>query len=229
MKRSFLFLCGLLASCMALAAPQKVSAVYEATRNGQPFATVTESYRQEGNHYRIESVTKGIGVYALFGVRRLASEGEVTADGLKPSRFEQQQGDKKPVVAEFDWDAGKLTMTNKNKTTTVDLEAGTQDLASFSYQFMFREPTGDEVIMPVTTGKRLRSYQYRISARGEGLDGVLGGGLKTVHLANVVTDAGGEEKEFWLASERHYIPARIVFRDENGAGIEQVLTSLSFE
>jgi hypothetical protein len=50
-----------------------------------------------------------------------------------------------------------------------------------------------------------------------------------VHLANVVTDAGGEEKELWLASERHYIPARIVFRDENGAGIEQVLTSLSFE
>lgn len=213
---------------MALAAPQKVSAVYEASRNGQPFATVTESYRQEGTHYRIESVTKGIGVYALFGLRRLTSEGEVTADGLKPSRFEQQQGDRKPVVAEFDWDAGKLTMTNKNKTTTADLEAGTQDLASFPYQFMFRPPTGDEVVMPVTIGKRLRSYQYIVSGRGETLDGVLGG-LKVTRLTSAVKDKGGDEKELWLASDKYHIPAKIVFRDENAAKIEQVLTSLTFE
>lgn len=227
MKRSFFFLCGLLASCMALAAPQKVSAVYEASRNGQPFATVTESYRQEGTHYRIESVTKGIGVYALFGLRRLTSEGEVTAEGLKPSRFEQQQGDRKPVVAEFDWDAGKLTMTNKNKTKTADLESGTQDLASFAYQFMFRPPAGDELVMPVTIGKRLRSYQYTVSGRGETLEGVLGG-IKVMRLTSVVKDEG-DEKELWLASDKYHIPAKIVFRDENGAKIEQVLTRLTFE
>ena len=224
-----MFICGLLVSCAAFAAPQKVTAVYEATREGKPFATVTETYRQEGDHYRIESVTAGIGVYALFGKRKLISEGEVAADGLKPKRFELQQGDnpKKTVVAEFDWGAGKLAMTAKNKTTTANLEPGTQDLASFAYQFMFRPPLGDEFTLPVATGRKLRSYHYLVSGRGETLEGVLGG-LKIVRLANV-QEQGGDEKELWLATEKHYIPARIVLRDENGVKTEQVLTSLSFE
>ncbi len=227
--KKFLPLLLLLASSLALAAPpQKVTAVYEATRNGQPFATVTETYRQEGNRYKVESQTKGIGVYALFGVRKQASEGEVTADGLKPARFTQQQGDKKPVVAEFDWAAGKLTMTNKNKTSTADLEPGAQDLAGFSYQFMFRVPGGETFSLPVTTGKKLRVYQYRIAATDEVLDGVLGG-LKSVHLVSVVKNEGDDEKELWLAKEKHHLPAKIVFKDDNGARIEQVLTSLTFE
>ncbi len=227
MKKTVLLLGGLLVSCVAVAAPQKITAVYEATRDGKPFATVNETYRQDGGHYRIESVTTGKGVYALFGKRKLTSEGEVTADGLKPHHFEQQQGDKKPVVAEFDWSAGKLALNARKKSNnSVDLQPGTQDLASFPYQFMFHPPEGDQVTMPVTTGKRLRNYQYRVDARGETLE-VLGG-VKTVHLSNADKDAGDDEKELWLATEKHHIPAKIVLRDENGM-IEQVLTSLSIE
>lgn len=218
----------LISSVVCAAPPQKITAIYEATRNGQPFATVTETYRQEGNRYRIESLTKGIGVYALFGVRKLTSEGSVTTDGLKPSRFEQQQGNKKPVVAVFDWDALKLAMTGKKQTTTVDLEAGAQDLASFAYQFMFSAPAGEEFSLPVTTGKKLRSYPYRVVSHDESLDGVLGG-LKTLHLTSVIKSEGDDEKEIWLARDKHYLPAKIVLRDENGASIEQVLTSLSIE
>ncbi len=228
MKR-LLFLLLLTSTVAHAAPPQKVTAVFEATRNGQPFATVTETYQQEGNRYRLQSLTKGIGVYALFGVRKLTSEGEVTADGLKPARFEQQQGDKKPVVAVFDWDTRKLAMTGKKQTTTVDLETGSQDLASFAYQFMFQTPTGDEFTLPVTTGKKLRSYQYRVVGRDELLEGVLGGTLKTMHLTSVPRNEGDDEKELWLASDKHHLPAKIVFRDDNGARIEQVLTSLSIE
>lgn len=229
MKKIILILGGLLISISAFAAPQKVTAVYEATRDGKPFATVNETFRQEGSHYRIESVTTGTGVYALFGKRRLVSEGEVTAAGLKPSHFELQQGDdaRKKIVAEFDWNAGKLTMTAKQKTTTVDLDQGTQDLASFSYQFMFQPPTGNEVNMPVTTGKRLRSYHYQVNKTDEKLDAL--GGLKVVRLANTVKDDGDNEKEFWLAVDKHYVPAKIVLRDENGVRIEQVLINLSIE
>lgn len=227
MKR-LLFLLLLTSTVVHAALPQKVTAVFEVTRNGQPFATVTETYQQEGNRYRLQSLTKGIGVYALFGVRKLISEGDVTADGLKPARFEQQQGDKKPVVAVFDWDSRKLAMTGKKQTTTVDLETGSQDLASFAYQFMFNTPTGDEFTLPVTTGKKLRSYQYRVVGRDESLEGVLGG-LKTMHLASVTKNEGDDEKELWLASDKHHLPAKIVFRDDNGARIEQVLTSLSIE
>lgn len=207
------------------AAPQKLTAVYHVTRNGQPFADVTETFQQEGGHYKLESVTKGIGIYGLFGVRRLASEGDVTADGLRPSHFEQQQGDnaKKAVSADFDWNAKTLAMKAKGQTTTAPLEAGTQDLASYAYQFMFAPPKGDEVLLPVTTGKKQRVYHYRVAERDVVVESAAGK-FKTLHLVNA--KESGEEKELWLGAEAHLIPVRIVMQDEKGAKIEQVLTSL---
>lgn len=207
------------------AAPQKLVAVYHVTRNGQPFADVTETFKQEGGRYKLESVTKGIGVYGLFGERRLASEGEVTAEGLRPAHFEQQQGDnaKKAISADFDWSAKTLAMKAKGQVTTAPLEAGTQDLASFAYQFMFVPPKGDEVVLPVTTGKKQRVYRYRVAERDAALE-TGAGKFKTLHLVNA--KESGEEKELWLGVEAHHLPVRIVMQDEKGAKIEQVLTSL---
>ena len=207
------------------AAPQKLVAVYHVTRNGQPFADVTETFTQQGGRYKLESITKGIGVYGLFGERRLASEGEVTSDGLRPSHFEQQQGDsaKKAVSAEFDWAAKQLAMKSKGNVTTAPLEAGTQDLASFAYQFMFMPPKGDEVVLPMTTGKKQRVYRYKVDARAVEID-TGAGKFKTLHLVNAKD--GGEEKELWLGAEAHHLPVRILMVDEKGAKIEQVLTRL---
>ncbi|HZV97445.1 MAG TPA: DUF3108 domain-containing protein [Methylophilaceae bacterium] len=226
---AFLALLLLLATGAASAAPKQVNVVYQATKNGQPFATVTESYREENGRYRIESVTKGIGVYALFGERKLLSEGEVTAEGLKPTHFELHQGDnaKKSLFADFDWAANSLTMKVKGNPTTVPLEKGAQDLSSFTYQFMFAPPKAEDVKMPVTTGKKLRSYQYKVAERNVPIE-VPAGKFKTVHLANADKEAD-DDKELWLGAESHYLPVRLTMRDENGAKIEQTLTSLHVE
>jgi hypothetical protein len=216
MKKLLLLL--LLVSFSAFAAPKKITAVYDVTRKGQPFATVNETFVQEAGRYRVESVTSGIGVYGLLGKRKLVSEGEVTANGLRPAHFEQQQGEKKGASADFDWGSNTLTMTNKGKASTAPLEANTQDLASYAYQFMFQPPTGEEVTQAVTSGKKLRAYRYKIISQAEML-----------HLVNVNKGENGEEKELWLAADKHFIPARIIMFDENGARIEQVLTSLSIE
>ena len=213
----------------AVAAPKQVEMVYHATKNGQPFATVTETYKQENGRYRIESVTKGVGVYALFGERRLLSEGEVTAEGLKPTHFEVHPGDneKKALFADFDWAANKLTMKVKGNPTTVPLEKGAQDLSSFIYQFMFSPPKGEEVKMSVTTGKKLRNYEYKVADRNVPLE-VSAGKFKAIHLVNASKDAD-DEKELWLGAESHYLPVKLTMRDENGAKIEQTLTSLHVE
>ena len=226
MNRFFILLIGLVSWTVSLAAPQKVTAVYEATRDGKPFATVTENFQQIDGHYRIESITKGSGVYALFGERRLSSEGETSSTGLKPIHFEQQQGEKKAVTADFDWVAGKLTLTSKKQSSVVDLPSGTQDVASISYQFRLFPLDNDLLSVPVTTGKKLRQYQFRVANRNEALD--IMGGLKTIHLVNASPD-NADEKEFWLATEKQYLPAKIIFRDENGARIEQVLIHLRIE
>ena len=214
-----------LAATFVNAAPTEVDVVYEATRNGQPFATVTETYRAENGRYRIESVTRGSGLYALFGERRLTSEGEVTPQGLKPSHFELHQGDneKKALYADFDWAAGKLTMKVKGKLETVPLTAGAQDLSSFMYQFMFKQPTGNEFVLPVTTGKRLKQYHYRVVERDVPLQ-TAAGNFSTMHLADA-DKSGDEGKELWLGKEAHYLPVRLIMKDD-GATIAQTLTSV---
>ncbi len=219
----------LFAAIAAQAAPKQLTAVYHATRNGQPFANITETFRQESGHYKLESVTEGIGVYGLFGKRRLSSEGEVTAEGLRPSHFEQQQGDnaKKAVSADFDWAAKTIAMKAKGQASAAPLEDGTQDLLSFAYQFMFVPPKAEEVVLPVTTGKKLRTYHYRVAERDVVVESAAGK-FKAVHLVNA-KDGGGEEKELWLGAEANHIPVRIVMQDENGAKVEQVLTSLHVE
>lgn len=218
----------LLAATVAMAAPRQITAVYEATRNGQPFAYVTETYTREGDRYTLESVTEGIGVYALFGKRRLASSGDVTPEGLRPSHFEQHQGDqpKKDVFAEFDWTAGSLEMKYKGKASSVALQPGTQDLASYAYQFMFMKPAGEEVSLPVTTGRKLRVYHYRIVDASEAVE-TPAGNFKTVHLQEGEPD--DEQKELWLGAEAHHLPVRIRMRDEKGVVIEQTLTRLNVE
>ncbi len=209
------------------AAPKQVEVVYQATRNGQPFATITETYKQENGRYKIESVTQGIGVYALFGKRVLSSEGEVTAEGLKPSHFELHQGDnaKKSLITDFNWAANQLIMKIKGNSVTANLEPGTQDLSSLLYQFMFVQPTGEDFSLPVTTGKKLRVYQYKVTERDAELE-VPAGKFKTMHLVDSHTE---DQKELWLGTESHHLPVRLVMRDENGAKIEQSLTSINVQ
>lgn len=216
----------------ANAAPKRVELEYQATRNGQPFATVTESYRQDKGRYHIESVTNGIGIYALFGKRRLISEGEITADGLKPSHFELHQGSdsNKSLFADFNWAANTLTLKNKTETNIVPLQKGTQDLSSFAYQFMFAAPTGESLDLPVTTGKKLNLYRYLLTDKNEVLDLASTGKFKTVHLIKAKeSESSKDEKEFWLSTDNHHLPVRILMIDDKGIKIEQSLTHLHVE
>lgn len=220
----------LVISNLAFAAPKNVTLTYQATRNGKPFANVTETFKQTGDQYEIESVTEGVGLAALFGKRILKSSGIVTAEGLQPKHFEQHQGDneKKAVYADFDWLANQLSMKNKGNVITEPLAKGTQDVASFPYQWMLFPPKADEVSLPITTGKKHRIYSYKSIARDVSLT-VDAGQFKTLHLSNISETGGGNEKEFWLAVDRFYLPIKIIMREDNGTTIEQTLTSMHID
>jgi len=212
------------------ALPKRVQAVYEVTKNGQPFAKVHEQFMINGTAYKVESVTKGIGVYALFGERVLTSSGEVTAQGLKPAHFELRQGDnpKKAVQADFDWAKQNLRMTIKGKLKEAPLADGTQDLASFAYQFMYLpKPLKADITVRLTTGKKLNQYQYRITSEPEVISSA-GVQYKTQHLTPPLQDTQ-ETKELWLATDYHFVPVKILMVDDNGQKLEQTLTELHLE
>lgn len=209
--------------------PKYIQAEYTVTKNGLPFANVSEKFVILDHTYQVESITKGIGVYALFGERKLTSAGEVTTQGLKPNRFELHQGDnaKKSLVAEFDWVKQNLRMTVKGKLKEANLMSGTQDLASYAYQFMYLPvPLKGDIAVTLTTGKKLNQYQYKINPTVEVIDAA-GVQYKTLHLQQAEENKS-ETKELWLAAEHYYVPVRILMIDENNQEIEQTLTKLHF-
>lgn len=216
--------------------PKRIQLSYDVTRNTKPFAVVHEQFLITDKTYRVESITKGIGVYSLLGERKLSSIGELTAQGLKPNHFELHQGDnsKKSLMADFDWPNKILHMLVKGKVNDVDLAPGTQDLASYAYQFMFlSDQLKDVFSVKLTTGKRLNQYTYKINAGQEVLALPVAEGVvneyKTIHLQLDSVKPQAESKELWLAAEYYYLPVRIMMMDENGAKIEQTLTELHVE
>lgn len=210
--------------------PKRIQAIYEVTKNGQPFAKVHEQFEVVGKTYKVESVTKGMGIYALFGERTLTSIGKVSAQGLWPSHFELHQGDnaKKTLLADFDWAKQTLMMTVKGKVKTAKINAGTQDLASFAYQFMFLPaPLKDAVNVSLTTGKKLNEYQYKIKSE---LEVIASAGVqyKALHLVPQEQNKP-ETKELWLSTEHYYVPVRIMMIDDNEQKLEQTLIELHVE
>ncbi len=214
---------------LAFAYPKNIQLEYDVARNGKLFAKVKESFTQNGKQYRIKSVTRGIGVYALMGERVLTSTGAVAKEGLKPSHFELHQGksEKKTLIADFNWSKSTLNMQVKGENRTENLEKGTQDLASYLYQFMFNPPTKDEVNVKITTGKRLHTYQYKVMARGLKLDAAKVS-YKTLHISNEAA-AGDDKKQLWLAEDKYYLPVRYKLTDEDGDSFEQTLTKIHVE
>jgi hypothetical protein len=215
----------LLSTHVAYALPKNIQLEYDVARNGKLFAKVRETFAQDGKQYRIKSVTKGLGVYALMGERVLISNGAVTRNGLKPMHFElhQGKGSKKTLIADFDWLRNQLRMQVKGETKTEKLTVGTQDLASYVYQFMFRPPGKDAVDVTLTTGKSLKQYHYKIIARD-----VTVASYKTLQISNEAA-AGEEKKQLWLAQEQYYLPVRYKLTDEDGENFEQTLTKLSIQ
>jgi hypothetical protein len=166
MKRAVILLC-MMTINLAIAAPKKITLEYELESDGQLFANVTEYFTQDGKLYQIESVTKGIGIYALLGKRELKSNGVVTKQGLKPLHFESLQSTsaKRTLINDFDWENQRLNMQVKGRKKEQALQDGTQDLLSIMYQFMFKPPMQTPFAIPLTIGKKLSMTDYEVTTK----------------------------------------------------------------
>jgi hypothetical protein len=225
MKRAVILLC-MMTINVAIAAPKKVTLEYELERDGQLFANVTEHFTQDGQEYKIESVTQGIGIYALLGKRELKSNGIVTKQGLKPLHFESLQSNsaKRTLINDFDWENHLLNMQVKGRQREEALQEGTQDLLSIMYQFMFKPPAQPVFEIPLTIGKKLSVTDFAVTTKAQGLK-TKAGSFNVVTLTERNTD---EPKIIYLAKGRHYLPVKVVMYDD-GAKFEQNLIKLTIE
>jgi hypothetical protein len=225
MKRAVILLC-MMTINLAIAAPKKITLEYELERDGQLFANVTEYFTQDGKLYQIESVTKGIGIYALLGKRELKSNGVVTKQGLKPLHFESLQSTsaKRTLINDFDWENQRLNMQVKGRKKEQALQDGTQDLLSIMYQFMFKPPMQTPFAIPLTIGKKLSMTDYEVTTKTQ-MKKTKAGNFDVVTLTERNTD---EPKIIYLAKDYHYLPVKVVMYDD-GAKFEQNLIKLTVE
>lgn len=212
--------------------PQRVVLEYDMSHNGTAMAQVVDRLEHDGKTYSLSEEVKGKGVYALVrsGAARRSARGIVAADGLKPLEFRDKRGNAPENVARFDWEKAGLTLGQEGKTEIKPMPAREplSDRLSFLWSFAFLPADtarpGKEIRAVLTDGKGLSTFRYRVSAV-ETLS-TPAGPLQTVKLVKQRESGDDRATEIWLATERNYLPVRILVVEKDGTRIDQMLTRM---
>ena len=208
----------------------RIEASYDVTTKGVKIAMITEKFTRTDNHYRIESVTKPVGLLALFKPDTLyvVSEGDITAQGLRPQNFvyKRSQETLKNTEANFDWNQSTLMLNDRYGQRVEPLPAGTQDRLSVQYQFRYVSFLRDrkDVTMHITNGSKIDTRQYLIHPKQ--MLTVPLGTLETLYLSTPPQETAWKT-EIWLSVENGNFPCQIMVTEDNGDQLTQVLTALS--
>jgi len=225
-----LLLCCIAPALFAAPPARRIEASYDVLTKGIKIAVITEKFTRTDNHYRIESVTKPVGLLALFKPDTLyvVSEGEITADGLRPQSFvyKRSQDTLKNTAADFDWPQSTLMLSDRYGQRFEPLPPGTQDRLSAQYQFRYipflRERK--EVTMHITNGSKIDTRRYLITPKQ--MLTVPLGTLETLYLATP-PEATAWKTEIWLSVENGNFPCKITLTEDSGEKLSQVVTALS--
>ena len=207
--------------------PTQIDMLFDVLRNGKIGEAEVHFRRSTDGHYRLTSDRHATGIAAAFVKAKdiEKSEGMITSTGLNPNNFTHQFGKdgNKLHHADFDWVSAKLTLQENAASSVVDLPAGTQDMLSFMYQFMFVPPL-TEMQITVTNGRKLNQYPYRFEGEEEIDTGL--GKVKTLHIIKSSNEGEGK-LELWLGIDYHYLPMKIRKIDKDDKVYEQVINTLA--
>lgn len=210
----------------AHALPSEIRAEYQLTNHGIPIGRVTESFVRKGDDYAIQSVTRSEGVLKLVLDDELtvASKGKVVREGLRPLQFDQKRARdaRRDVSATFDWERGVMRSSYRGEKIEVPLPRHTQDRLSLMYQFMNLAPREGDVVVPMSNGRKVEHYTYRLVE--EVRLNTPAGEFETLHYARVTDGAKDAKADVWLAKDRFNFPVRVVF-DDRGMRLEQTLVA----
>lgn len=220
-----------LAAPQPAAPPSQIKASYDVLKGGIKGVAISEAFTRTQDHYRIESVSKAVGLLAAFKPEtiRVTSEGSVTAKGLRPSAYIQERklDSDRNTRAGFDWAARRITLTDRAGEVTQPLLAGTQDRLSAMYQFMFTPLQNVPALdFYMTNGSKVDIYNYLVTS-GQSVT-VPFGTFKALYVASP-PKPGESRTEIWLAEELGNFPCKMVITDPDGDQLVQVLTQFSTE
>ena len=213
------------------ATPPRIHAQYNVLKGDMKVGTINETYTRTQDSYIVESTWKAVGLLAMFKAEtiQVTSSGNITAQGLQPITYihKRKLDSKRNTRAEFDWNAQRITLTDRNGTRTLPLPAGTQDRLSAMYQFMFakiKDATSLEFSM--TNGSKVDIYSYQITP-DESVTVPLGK-FKATYLASPKR-RNENRTEIWLATEHFNFPYKMILTESEGGSLTQVLTHIELK
>lgn len=209
---------------------RQIEASYDVSTRGIKIAEVTEKFVRTGSHYRIESTTRPVGLLAMFKPDTIdvSSEGDLTAQGLRPHKYTYKRtlDTGKNAEAAFDWTHARLMLSDREGLRSVPLPSDTQDRLGVLYQFHYVSLLQDrkELTIHITDGSKVDARRYLIRP-AQKLTIPLGT-LETLYLSTA-PEATAWKTEVWLAVEKGNLPCKIILTEDNGDQLTQVLTALS--
>ncbi len=210
---------------------ETVHVVYRVYFSGVPVGEVTDLWTRTGASYRITSDAQPYQILRWGGAPTFneTSTGSVTSDYLLPSHFEHHRSDNAPTaMTDFHWDTGVLVHHIDDKTESMPLPPGAQDMLSIKYLYRV---AGDAMLnrdIPMSTGKRLEVHHLMLAGEVD-LDSPVGH-FKTRHLVDQQQLQLQTESrlELWVARDRRYPPIRMHVT-ERGHDWEQRILRVEIE
>jgi hypothetical protein len=177
-------------------------------------------WQQDGTRYdaRIE-----ISAF-LMGSRVQTSSGELSAEGLAPTRFADKT--RSEQAAHFERDKGRISFSAN--TPDAVLEPGSQDRLSVFLQLgallagdPTRYPSGSSISLPTAGTREAELWTFNV----EGTEAVstAQGDMQAVRLVRLPRREFDQKVEVWLAPSQFYLPIRIKLTQANGDFVDQVL------
>ena len=211
----------------AMALPASAQLQYKMTGSAKGLTYHAQGellWQQGGGSYSARMTAK-----ALFvGSRTMTSTGQVSDQGLAPSRFSDKS--RTELAAHFEPDKGQISFSAN--TPSVPWTPGAQDRISVFLQLggmLAGNPAGfplNSTISSLTVGPRAADY-WTFVVEKEELLSLPFGELATVKLARQPRRDYDQKVELWYAPALGYLPVRSRITQANGDFVDQQLSELT--
>ena len=181
-------------------------------------------WQQSGGSYNARMTVKAL----FIGSRTMASTGQISEQGLAPSRFSDKS--RTEVAAHFEPDKGRISFSAN--TPPVPWTQGAQDRVSVFLQLggmLAGNPAGfppGSTISTLTVGPRDADYWTFVVEKEEVLD-LPFGQTPTLKLSRQPRREFDQKVELWYAPALGYLPVGSRITQANGDFVDQQLSTLT--
>jgi len=207
--------------------PRRIELTYEVSWNGMGVGTSIEKFEHDDRQFKIVSDTRTTGLAAMLRKINIHVESNgLMVKGLpRPSNYAEERTRKPRRSATFDWTKNQVTLDSGSGAKVVALpDYPVYDRATFPWSFVFLPPVRDGKL-GITDGRKLTEYRYAVAGKTQ--ISTPAGEFEALHLKKI-QDAGDERGfEMWLAIQKHYLPVRIIFKDDDNT-VDSIVSSIAF-